>query len=76
VFGIPVYTADSTDSASLGAALRALHGYLSELKGECVPFHEVYKANVTLTVEPKADKAVYTEMLESYRAAENAVLKG
>lgn len=74
VFGLPVYTADSTDSASLGAALRALQGWHSERRGECVPFTEVYSGSVTLTVEPKADVQVYTDLLEKYKTAEEKVL--
>ncbi|GJP41557.1 hypothetical protein CLOM_g1218 [Closterium sp. NIES-68] len=38
VFGCPVYTSTSTDSASLGAALRAAHGYLCHAQGSFVPF--------------------------------------
>ncbi|CAI5477649.1 unnamed protein product [Closterium sp. Yama58-4] len=38
VFGCPVYTSTSTDSASLGAALRAAHGYLCHTQGSFLPF--------------------------------------
>ncbi|CAI7754336.1 unnamed protein product [Closterium sp. NIES-53] len=38
VFGCPVYTSSSTDSASLGAALRAAHGYLCHTQGSFLPF--------------------------------------
>jgi len=74
VFGLPVYTHDSTDSASLGAAIRALHGYHSAAVGEYVPFSEIYDADISLTVEPKADTDVYTNMLRDYQAAEDKVL--
>ncbi|CAI5998661.1 unnamed protein product [Closterium sp. NIES-65] len=38
VFGCPVYTSATTDSASLGAALRAAHGYLCHTQGSFLPF--------------------------------------
>jgi xylulokinase len=37
IFGCPVYTAQRPDSASLGAALRAAHGWICNRTGEFVP---------------------------------------
>ncbi|XP_044333317.1 xylulose kinase 2 isoform X2 [Triticum aestivum] len=42
VFGCPVYTVQRPDSASLGAALRAAHGWLCKKQGEFVPISRVY----------------------------------
>ena len=45
VFGAPVYTASQTDSASLGAAYRAAHGWVvQQRRGTFVPFETVLRA--------------------------------
>jgi glycerol kinase len=41
VFGVPVYTHSQPNSASLGAAYRALHGWLSKDSKEAVSFDDV-----------------------------------
>lgn len=43
IFGCDVYTVQRTDSASLGGALRAAHGWLCNKKGSFVPFSSMYK---------------------------------
>ncbi|XP_059636277.1 xylulose kinase 2-like [Cornus florida] len=43
VFGCDVYTVQRPDSASLGAALRAAHGWLCNKKGSFVPILGMYK---------------------------------
>lgn len=43
IFGCNVYTAERPDSASLGAALRAAHGWFCQTSGEFVPISELYK---------------------------------
>ncbi|KAK9930048.1 hypothetical protein M0R45_027107 [Rubus argutus] len=43
VFGCEVYTVQRSDSASLGAALRAAHGWLCSKKGTFVPFSCLYE---------------------------------
>lgn len=43
IFGCNVYTAERPDSASLGAALRAAHGWFCQSRGEFVPVSEMYK---------------------------------
>ncbi|CAN6678811.1 unnamed protein product [Malus baccata var. baccata] len=43
VFGCEVYTVQRPDSASLGAALRAAHGWLCNNKGSFVPFKCLYE---------------------------------
>ncbi|XP_059279517.1 xylulose kinase 2-like isoform X2 [Lycium ferocissimum] len=42
IFGCNVYTVQKTDSASLGAALRAAHGWLCDQKGKFVPISDMY----------------------------------
>lgn len=43
IFGCDVYTVQRPDSASLGAALRAIHGWLCSSKGSFVPFSQIYE---------------------------------
>eukprot|EP00250_Pteridium_aquilinum_P021771 c25219_g1_i1 orf=167-1741(+) len=43
IFGCNVYTAERPDSASLGAALRAAHGWFCQSRGKFVPISELYK---------------------------------
>ncbi|KAK6139052.1 hypothetical protein DH2020_027202 [Rehmannia glutinosa] len=42
IFGCDVYTVERSDSASLGAALRAAHGWLCHEKGGFVPMKYLY----------------------------------
>ncbi|CAL9088541.1 unnamed protein product [Musa textilis] len=42
IFGCPVYTVQRPDSASLGAALRAAHGWLCNKEGRFVPISCLY----------------------------------
>lgn len=42
IFGCNVYTVQRPDSASLGAALRAAHGWLCNMKGSFVPISCMY----------------------------------
>jgi len=41
VFGVPVFVGEQADSASLGAAYRALHGWRCRNEGSFVPFAQV-----------------------------------
>ncbi|KAJ4849569.1 Xylulose kinase 2 [Turnera subulata] len=43
IFGSDVYTVQRPDSASLGAALRAAHGWMCSKKGSFVPIAQLYK---------------------------------
>lgn len=49
IFGCDVYTVKRPDSASLGAALRAAHGWLCSKKGSFVPISSLYKDNLEKT---------------------------
>ncbi|PWA71648.1 xylulose kinase-2 [Artemisia annua] len=50
IFGCNVYTVQRPDSASLGAALRAAHGWLCKSKGSFVPVSSMYKDKLEKTV--------------------------
>lgn len=49
IFGCDVYTVKRPDSASLGAALRAAHGWLCSTKGSFVPISCLYKDKLEKT---------------------------
>lgn len=46
IFGSDVYTVQRPDSASLGAALRAAHGWLCSKEGTLVPIANMYKGKL------------------------------
>ncbi|XP_020680363.1 xylulose kinase 2 isoform X1 [Dendrobium catenatum] len=49
IFGCPVYTVERPDSASLGAALRAAHGWICNKEGGFVPISHLYQHNLEKT---------------------------
>ncbi|KAL7611617.1 hypothetical protein Lser_V15G08911 [Lactuca serriola] len=49
IFGCNVYTVQRPDSASLGAALRAAHGWVCKNKGSFVPISYLYKDKLEKT---------------------------
>ncbi|CAN8324315.1 unnamed protein product [Cochlearia groenlandica] len=49
IFGCDVYTVQRPDSASLGAALRAAHGWLCNKKGSFVPISHLYEGKLDKT---------------------------
>ncbi|CAL8997651.1 unnamed protein product [Prunus brigantina] len=49
VFGCEVYTVERPDSASLGAALRAAHGWVCHNEGSFVPFKCLYEKKLENT---------------------------
>ncbi|XP_022680844.1 xylulose kinase-like isoform X1 [Setaria italica] len=49
IFGCPVFTVQRPDSASLGAALRAAHGWLCNAGGSFVPISCLYEGNLEKT---------------------------
>jgi len=79
VFGKPVYVAESADSASLGSAYRALHGYACDEAGTFVPFAEVLAAappfNKAADPDPAAH-ATYSALLPRVAALEKSVMGG
>ncbi|CAD6266642.1 unnamed protein product [Miscanthus lutarioriparius] len=72
IFGCPVYTSQRSDSASLGAALRAAHGWLCKQQDEFVPFSCVYSGRLDGTSlgmklsVPFGDCEGDTELLNNY----------
>lgn len=75
VFGVPVYTHSQPNSASLGAAYRALHGWKCFIKGSFVSFDEDKQLPFTLkaTPDPEISK-IYQKMVQRYRNLEKQVV--
>ena len=79
VFGVPVYVAAQTDSASLGAAVRALHGArIAGAGGAFAPVESMRPAGsstLSFAAKPQpAATAAYTALLPAYLKAEAAVV--
>jgi len=72
IFGCPVFTVQRPDSASLGAALRAAHGWLCNAQGSFVPISCLYQGNLEKTslgsklAVPAGDKEEDRELLQKY----------
>lgn len=49
IFGCDVYTVQRPDSASLGAALRAAHGWICNKKGTLIPISQIYSGMLEKT---------------------------
>jgi len=78
IFGAPVYSAEVTDAASLGAAYRARHGWICKHEGRFIPFAETMTAappfEQIATPDPDAH-AVYSAMLPRYAELEKHVIE-
>uniref|UniRef100_M1A1K2 Xylulose kinase n=1 Tax=Solanum tuberosum TaxID=4113 RepID=M1A1K2_SOLTU len=84
IFGCNVYTVQKPDSASLGAALRAAHGWLCNQKGKFVPISDMYirkleetSLSCKLTV-PAADQDLidkYTLLMKKRLEIENRLIQ-
>ncbi len=77
VFGCPVFVAEQTDSASLGAAYRAMHGWRSLQAGQLVAFGSMMAEAPAFQKVADPDErahAIYTEMLPRFAALENSLL--
>lgn len=77
VFGTPVYVSSQPNSASLGAAYRALHGWHCARARRFVPFEKVIKAAASFKPAVKPDQAkhrLYTAMLKRYAQLEKQVI--
>jgi len=72
IFGCPVFTVQRSDSASLGAALRAAHGWLCNTKGSFVPISCLYEGNLEKTslgsklAVPAGEEEEDRELLKKY----------
>lgn len=76
VFGVPVFRGEVPNSAALGAAYRACHGWRCAEKKAFVPFAEVVAAvpGVVKAADPDvAAHAVYTQMLPTYEELEKRI---
>lgn len=77
VFGVSVYTAQQADSASLGAAYRAKHGWECRCTGSFVSYAETLaEAPPFIKVIDQDTQAhkIYTEMMDRYKEYEKEVL--
>ncbi len=78
VFGVEVYTADQPNSASLGAAYRALHGAACAEAGSFIPFAEALTGEPAMSVAARPDAAAhetYNAMLPRYAELEVGLLQ-
>ncbi|KAK4352257.1 hypothetical protein RND71_027775 [Anisodus tanguticus] len=84
IFGCNVYIVQKPDSASLGAALRAAHGWLCNQKGKFVPVSNMYLGKLEQTslscklVVPAADPVLvdrYTLMMKKRSEIENRLIQ-
>jgi xylulokinase len=77
VFGVPVFTGDQANSAALGAAYRAVHGWRCAEAGAFVSFAAVTQPAAPFRQAAAPDRAahaVYTGMLERFAALESKLL--
>ena len=79
VFGVTVFATSQPDSASLGAAYRAMHGLACARAGSFVPFKEAVgdmAAGFTVVAEPDQEAhAAYTALLPRYQECEQHVIE-
>jgi xylulokinase len=78
VFGVPVFIGNRPNSASLGAAYRARHGWICACRRRFVPFAEVMAGAPPFrraAVPDRPAHAVYTAMLARYARLEQDVIR-
>ena len=76
VFGVPVFTGDQPNSAALGAAYRALHGFTCAQEQHFIPFADAVKGKGAFHQAAEPDAAahrIYTDMLGRYASLERQV---
>lgn len=77
VFGVPVFVGESANSAALGAAYRALHGWECSENDRFVEFAEILSEAPPFqkATDPDMDAhAVYTSMLDRYTELEKRIM--
>jgi len=77
VFGQNIFTLEKPDSAALGAAMRALHGWKCLRSKKFIPFRKVLPASgkpKKKTLPDRKNHAIYTALLARYRALEKTVI--
>ena len=78
IFGVPVFVAEKSDTASLGAAYRALHGLACAEAGTFVGFADALGKEMPLRCAAEPDAALhamYSEMLGRYACLEKQIIK-
>ncbi|MFO7871896.1 MAG: xylulokinase [Kiritimatiellia bacterium] len=78
VFGVPVSVGECPDSASLGAAYRAFHGWKCAKYGKFIPFAAALPGITGRSEVFRPDTgahAVYTDMLKKYGELEETLVK-
>jgi len=77
VFGVPVYVGQQPNSASVGAAYRALHGVRCDQAGKFLTFREVVGETTFLksTTPNMENHALYLKMSVRYKKLEESIVK-
>jgi len=77
VFGIPVYGITKSNSAALGAAYRAFHGWRCAVTSKFIPFEEVVGSpDFDWEITPNIDShQVYLQLINRYKKLENQIKK-
>ena len=78
VFGVPVYVGEQPNSASLGAAYRALHGWRCARAAAFVSFSDVVSGAPAFSKAADPDMIahrIYMDMLGRYRELEQSVME-
>ena len=79
VFGVPVFVGEQSNSAGIGAAYRAMHGWTCAKIGRLVPLANVLAGAPPFrkAMEPDHEShLVYTRMLKQYAMLEKKVVAG
>ena len=79
VFSAPVFVGEQANSAALGAAYRAMHGWRCRREKAFVPFARVFAGESPLRCAADPDpgaSALYDEMVERFRVIEEKVARG
>lgn len=78
VFGVPVFSIRQSDAASLGAAYRALHGYVCKREIQFIPFQDILGKSIEYRLRAKPDQHAqrrYEELLPSYEKCEAGLIR-
>jgi len=76
IFGKPVAVGDTPDSAAMGAAYRALHGYICNKNGAYVPYTDVTAKAIQPEVVSEPDMSnyeVYSNLLPRFEELEKTL---
>jgi len=79
VFGVPLYVGEQANSAALGAAYRAMHGWICMKAGAFVNFSKALPRPTAFKKAAEPDKAAsarYSSMLARYEQLEKEAARG